>query len=102
MFPGHKWGEASYLSSKLSEAGFGNVNVVKEARTAQVGTPKMFMETMQFPLRMAMGFWDELNQEELLEELNGVMLKEVEKEAGEEGVVKMEFVGNVAWGWKSG
>jgi hypothetical protein len=38
-----------------------------------------------------------------LEELNEVMLKEVTKDAGgEEGVVSMEFVSNVAWGWKRG
>jgi hypothetical protein len=100
MFAGHKWGQPSYLSSKLSEAGFSGVDVVKEKRTAQVGTPEVFMETMQFPLRMVMGFWEELNQEVSFEELNGVMLKEVEKDA-EEGVVKMDPVGNVAWGWKS-
>jgi hypothetical protein len=64
LFAGHKWGEKEYLAEKLSEAGFEKVETVKEARKGQVGTPKVFMETMQFPLRMVMGFWDGLKAEE--------------------------------------
>jgi hypothetical protein len=103
MFSGHNWGSGAYVVQKLEEAQFAHVETVKEARAAQVGNPRVFMETMQFPLRMVMGFWEDLRREGLLEELNEVMLREVTKDAGgEEGVVKMEFVANVAWGWKSG
>jgi hypothetical protein len=102
LFAGHNWGDKAYLASRLQEAGFDKVDTVREKKTAEVGTPDLFMETMQFPLRMITTFWDEGKEQQLLEELNEVMLGEVQREAGDDGVVRMEFDANVGWGWKSG
>ncbi|KAF2032856.1 S-adenosyl-L-methionine-dependent methyltransferase [Setomelanomma holmii] len=101
MFSGRPWGDASYVAAQLKDAGFQRVQTEFKREKAKVGSPKLFMETMQFPLMLVKMYWPEEKREEYLEELNGVMLGEVVRLAGgEEGSVEMEFKGVCGWGWK--
>lgn len=57
---------------------------------------------MQFPLKMIIAsFWPEERRERYVEEVNAIMLREVEGQVNDEGVVEMEFEGLCAWGWKA-
>jgi hypothetical protein len=103
MFGGHNWAERSYVASQLSNAGLVRVDTMRHEVNAAVGTPKLFVETMQFPLKVITSFWDEDKREEWLEELNGIMYREVSQEAGgEDKSVMFGFDANIGWGWKSG
>lgn len=103
MFAGRPWSDKAYVARRLSEAGFENVDVVREKRVGKCGTPKAFMETMEFPMRFVTGDWDEGTREELWTELRALMLEEAVKDAGgEDEQVVLEFDANVGWGWKSG
>ncbi|CAO2649701.1 Nn.00g009930.m01.CDS01 [Neocucurbitaria sp. VM-36] len=102
MSGGRPWGEKEYLAGQMREAGFERVDTVREKHMAHCGTPKVYMDVMQLPLKLVTMYWKEDKREKWLEELNGIMLHEVIKEAGGEAEqVKMEFDGNVGWGWKS-
>ncbi|KAF1846081.1 S-adenosyl-L-methionine-dependent methyltransferase [Cucurbitaria berberidis CBS 394.84] len=103
LFSGRPWGDHKYVVSQLREVGLHNVDAVREKKSAQVGTPKLFMESMSFVLQMVGAYWEEGKREEWLKELNGIMLEESAKDAGgEEEQVTLEFDGIAGWGWKSG
>jgi len=103
MYQGRPWGDKSYLTSQLTDAGFQHVEAVREQKVIEGSIPKEYMATMQIPLGLVTMFWEEGKRQKYLAELNEIMLKESIKMAGGEdkGVV-MEFDANVAWGWKSG
>jgi hypothetical protein len=56
---------------------------------------------MQMPLTIIASFWPEDKRKELVEEINPIMLKELEKTCVD-GVVQMEFEGVCVWGEKPG
>jgi hypothetical protein len=54
---------------------------------------------MQMPLTIIASFWPEDKRKELVEEINPIMLKELEKMCVD-GMVQMEFEGVCVWGEK--
>ena len=73
-----------------------------EKRTVPCGTPKSYIETLQFPMSLVTTFWDEEKRADQLKEVNALMLEEATKDAGgPEGQVPMACEANVCWGWKS-
>ena len=101
MFSGRDWDKRDYVASQLEGAGFERVETDVAERRAQVGSPKMFMEGMQFPLMIVKTFWEESKREEWLKELNELIYKEIVDQAGgEDHPVGMDFGGIIAWGWK--
>jgi hypothetical protein len=54
---------------------------------------------MQMPLTIIASFWPEDERKALVEEINPIMLKELEKMCVD-GMVQMEFEGVCVWGEK--
>ncbi|KAH7067159.1 hypothetical protein FB567DRAFT_541870 [Paraphoma chrysanthemicola] len=98
------WGEEGFVAEQLREAGFVEVQTDVKRAVAKVGTPKVYMASMQFPLGILRGMWEEVGEEqkdEWMKVLNEVMYKEVvEMVGGEDGVAELEFEAVVAWGRK--
>ena len=96
------WADDSYLAQQFEAVGLGRVGTSNEKKAVSVGTPDVFVETMQFPLQYVRSTWWQGEREGILEDLNGAMKGIVQQEVGEDGEVELEFDGVVGWGWKSG
>lgn len=102
LYQGHDWSNINYVASQLRDAGFTKVDTLRHKLEAPCMTPKLFVETMRFPLQVVSMFWEEGKREEWLKELNGIMYKDVLENAGaEDKEVVSTFDANVGWGWKS-
>lgn len=100
IYSGRAWDSPEYVAAQLKSAGFSSVAAETLKKRASVGNAELFMESMQFPLMMVKNFWPEDKRDELLKELNVKMRAEVDKLAGKDGKVEMEFEGICAWGWR--
>ncbi|KAI4671219.1 uncharacterized protein J4E88_009252 [Alternaria novae-zelandiae] len=96
------WADESYLAQQLEAVGLGRVGTSNEKKAVSVGTPDVFVATMQFPLQYVRSTWWQGEREGILEDLNGAMKGIVQQEVGEDGEVELVFDGIVGWGWKSG
>jgi hypothetical protein len=103
LFGGKPWSSEEFVAEQLRDVGFEKVETEVLSIIAKVGSPEMFVESMQFPLKMLVAaFWPEERREEYLEELNKIMLEEVGKRAeATKGVVEQGFEGILAWGRKA-
>lgn len=96
------WGRESHFVQQLEEAGFQDVDTLKEKRRICCGTPDVWTTSMQFPLGVAVKtWWEEGKKDAQLGELNGTMKEMATENLAENGEVEMEFDGVVGWGWKS-
>lgn len=96
-----RWADGSYLTQQFEAAGLGRVGTSNQKEAVRVGTPDVFVGSMQFPLHYVRNTWWQGQREGLLEELNGAMKGIVQQEVGEDGEVELGFDGVVGWGWKS-
>ncbi|KAH6882923.1 S-adenosyl-L-methionine-dependent methyltransferase [Alternaria rosae] len=97
-----RWADGSYLTQQFEAAGLGRVGTSNQKEAVRVGTPDVFVGSMQFPLHYVRSTWWQGQREGLMEELNGAMRGIVQQEVGEDGEVELGFDGVVGWGWKSG
>lgn len=95
------WAAESYVAQRLKAAGLQRADTSTQKESIRAGTPKVFIESMQFPLQFMAKIWWEKERNGVLEELSDAMKGIVENEIGEDGEVGMEFDGIVGWGWKS-
>ncbi|CAN9100485.1 unnamed protein product [Alternaria alternata] len=95
------WAAESYVAQRLEAAGLQRADTSTQKESIRAGTPKVFIESMQFPLQFMAKIWWEKERNGVLEELSDAMKGIVENEIGEDGEVGMEFDGIVGWGWKS-
>ena len=95
------WHEVSFVRQQLQEAGFKDVDIVREKKKVPCGTPEQFLDAISMPLALVSSYWEEGVREQTLEDLKGELRKVVVEEAGGEGrEIFMEMEGIVSVGWK--
>ncbi|CAN9396061.1 unnamed protein product [Alternaria alternata] len=92
------WAAESYVAQRLEAAGLQRADTSTQKESIRAGTPKVFIESMQFPLQFMAKIWWEKERNGVLEELSDAMKGIVENEIGEDGEVGMEFDGIVGVG----